>query len=108
MVTKALVNVTDLNGEKFVVLGFAMLIFEWIFRERAHEFQMKENGALAYRGVRWALYLIFMFLCIRFSGIDITYIPLAKGFMYLTAIIDIYSRFIVGWSLHNTLGHQTA
>lgn len=23
--------------------------------------------------------------------------------MYLTAIIDVYSRFIVGWSLHNTL-----
>ena len=31
--------------------------------------------------------------------IDITYIPMKKGFMYLTAIIDVYSRFIVGWSL---------
>ena len=29
--------------------------------------------------------------------------PMAKGFMYLTAIIDVYSRYIVGWSLHNTL-----
>ena len=28
---------------------------------------------------------------------------MAKGFMYLPAIIDVYSRFIVGWSLHNTL-----
>lgn len=35
--------------------------------------------------------------------IDITYIPMKKGFMYLTAIIDVYSRFIVGWGLHNTL-----
>ena len=35
--------------------------------------------------------------------IDITYIPMKKGFMYLTAIIDVYSRFIVGWSLHNSL-----
>lgn len=26
-----------------------------------------------------------------------------KGFMYLTAIIDVYSRFVVGWNLHNTL-----
>lgn len=34
--------------------------------------------------------------------IDITYIPMKKGFMYLTAIIDVYSRFIVGWSLHNS------
>lgn len=36
-------------------------------------------------------------------SIDITYIPMKKGFMYLTAIIDVYSRFIVGWGLHNTL-----
>ena len=37
-------------------------------------------------------------------SIDITYIPMAKGFMYLTAIIDVYSRFIVGWSLHKYTG----
>ena len=36
-------------------------------------------------------------------SIDITYIPMKNGFMYLTAIIDVYSRFIVGWSLHNSL-----
>lgn len=35
--------------------------------------------------------------------INITYIPMDKGFMYLTAIIDVYSRFIVGWGLHNSL-----
>ena len=35
--------------------------------------------------------------------IDITYIPMKKGFLYLTAIIDVYSRYIVAWSLHNTL-----
>jgi Transposase and inactivated derivatives len=34
---------------------------------------------------------------------DITYIPMAKGFMYLTAIIDVYSRYIVGWSISNTM-----
>jgi putative transposase len=36
-------------------------------------------------------------------AIDITYIPLAKGFLYLVAIIDVYSRYVVGWSLSNTL-----
>jgi len=36
-------------------------------------------------------------------AIDITYIPTAKGFMYLTAIIDVYSRYVVGWGLSNTL-----
>jgi len=36
-------------------------------------------------------------------SIDITYIALEKGFMYLTAIIDAYSRYVVGWGLSNSL-----
>ena len=36
-------------------------------------------------------------------AIDITYIPMKNGFMYLTAILDIYSRFIVGWQIANSL-----
>ena len=35
--------------------------------------------------------------------IDITYIPMQHGFMYLTAIIDVYSRYIVAWGLSNSL-----
>lgn len=35
--------------------------------------------------------------------IDITYIPMKNGFLYLTAIIDVYSRYIVGWGISNTL-----
>lgn len=35
--------------------------------------------------------------------IDITYLPMAKGFMYLFAIIDVYSRFIVDWGISNTM-----
>lgn len=31
------------------------------------------------------------------------YIPMARGFLYLTAIIDVYSRYIVGWDIHNSL-----
>jgi putative transposase len=36
-------------------------------------------------------------------AMDITYIPMAKGFMYLTAIIDLFSRYTVTWSLSNTM-----
>lgn len=36
-------------------------------------------------------------------AIDITYIPMRHGHMYLTAVIDWYSRFIVGWALSDTL-----
>lgn len=35
--------------------------------------------------------------------IDITYIPMARGFMYLTAIIDVFSRYVVGWNISNSL-----
>lgn len=34
---------------------------------------------------------------------DITYMPLPKGFMYLTAVIDLYSRYVLNWSLSNTM-----
>lgn len=39
-------------------------------------------------------------------AIDITYIPMEKGFMYLFAIIDVYSRYVVGWSVSNTMTAQ--
>ena len=36
-------------------------------------------------------------------AMDITYVPINGGHMYLVAIIDLYSRFIIGWSLSNTM-----
>src|SRR3546814_3793157 len=42
----------------------------------------------------------------RLSGegcADITYIPLAKGFLYLVAIMDWWSRKVLAWRLSNTL-----
>ena len=34
---------------------------------------------------------------------DITYIPLARGFLYLVVIMDWYSRYVIAWRLSNTL-----
>ena len=36
-------------------------------------------------------------------AIDITYIPLREGWMYLTAVLDWYSRYVVSWALDQTL-----
>jgi len=44
-----------------------------------------------------------IFLPNQVWAIDITYIPMVHGHMYLTAIIDWYSRYIVGWALSDTL-----
>jgi putative transposase len=34
---------------------------------------------------------------------DITYIPMRKGFMYLMAIIDLNSRYVLNWSVSNSM-----
>jgi putative transposase len=34
---------------------------------------------------------------------DITYVPMRRGYMYLTAVIDWYSRYVLSWRLSNTL-----
>ena len=36
-------------------------------------------------------------------GIDITYIRMQKGWMYLVAVLDWYSRFVISWALDQTL-----
>lgn len=35
--------------------------------------------------------------------VDMTYIRTRKGFVYLTALIDVYSRYLLGFSVSNTL-----
>jgi putative transposase len=34
---------------------------------------------------------------------DITYVPMQRGFMYLVAVIDWFSRYVLAWQLSNTL-----
>jgi len=36
-------------------------------------------------------------------SIDITYIPMASGFLYLVAVIDWYSRYVISWELSNSM-----
>jgi putative transposase len=48
-----------------------------------------KNKAIAFPNQVWA--------------VDITYIPMKRGHMYLTAIIDWHSRYVVGWALSDTL-----
>ncbi len=34
---------------------------------------------------------------------DITYVPMARGFLYLVAVMDWHSRYVVAWRLSNTM-----
>ncbi len=39
-------------------------------------------------------------------AMDITYIPMARGFVYLVAVVDWYSRRVLSWKLSNTMDTQ--
>lgn len=41
--------------------------------------------------------------CDQVWSTDITYLPLRRGFMYLAAVIDWHSRFVLSWELSNSL-----
>ena len=38
---------------------------------------------------------------------DITYLATKTGWLYLTVIIDLFSRMVVGWALSSSLSHET-
>jgi putative transposase len=35
---------------------------------------------------------------------DVTYVPTEEGFLYLAAVLDVFSRLIVGWAMHARVG----
>ena len=49
------------------------------------------------------VYLEFLILACTIYILAPTYIPIKRGFLYLTAVIDWYSRCIVGWEVDDTL-----
>jgi hypothetical protein len=43
-----------------------------------------------------------------FAGFDVRYIPTREGWLYLAAVLDVYSRAIVGCGMSHTLGGPLA
>lgn len=41
--------------------------------------------------------------CDQVWSTDITYVPMRRGFLYLTAVIDWHSRYVLSWELSNSL-----
>ena len=66
----------------------------------------KPKLSLAGRGHRVFPYLLRDVAVVRPDQVwstDITYVPMATGFMYLAAVIDWYSRYVIAWRLSNSL-----
>jgi putative transposase len=66
----------------------------------------KPRLSLAGRGHRVFPYLLRDVAIVRPDQVwsaDITYVPMAAGFMYLAAVIDWFSRYVIAWRLSNSL-----
>jgi len=79
---------------------------------KAVQRHMREMGIVAiYPGPNLSRRHVFPYLLKNLTigapnhvwGIDITYIRLQKGWMYLAAVLDWYSRYVVSWTLDQTL-----
>ena len=69
---------------------------------------MRWNGKLRRRNLEHRIYpyLLRDVAILRPNQVwstDITYIPLARGYGYLTAVLDWYSRYVLSWELSATL-----
>jgi putative transposase len=63
-------------------------------------------GAAAHRVYPYLLRGVTIEQADQVWSADITYIPMVQGFMYLVAILDWFSRYVITWQLSNTLdGH---
>lgn len=66
----------------------------------------KRNLSLANRAHKVYPYLLRNLVIDRLNQVwatDITFIPMARGFVYLVAVMDWYSRRVLSWRLSNTL-----
>lgn len=63
-----------------------------VFKERGEATDDAKDKLIDHRNQVWEL--------------DISYIPMRRGYMYLFAIIDVHTRYVVGWSLSNTMTAQ--
>lgn len=80
-----------------------MQIVDWqtIYREPQTTIANKEHKKYPYllRGLKIAR-------CNQVWATDITYIPMKTGFMYLMAVIDLHSRYVLHWSLSNSMSAE--
>ena len=65
----------SLTSGRFCLLGgVALLMIEWLQREKTHALELPVNKIFKYRAVRWGLYLFLVILIDRFAGVDQTFI----------------------------------
>ena len=64
----------DLHGEKYLAFGLALLLVEWLQREKQHALQFSAIKPFSYRPVRWGIYYIILLVIAQFAGSSQTFI----------------------------------
>jgi putative transposase len=85
-------------NRKRVIRLMSMMGWQTLYRKPNTSWKNKENKIYPY---------LLKDLKIDHSnqvwGIDITYVPMRRGFMYLCAIIDLYTRYVANWGISNSM-----
>lgn len=111
--------------KKFPVYGYRRITAEmmqqgfWINRKKVLRIMRSQKICAIFPGPKTTIvdpkaykypYLLKNLLIVKPHAVwqvDITYLRTPYGFIYLTAIIDVYSRYVVGYSLSNTLNTES-
>ena len=65
---------TSLNCGTYLILGFALLLAEWLQRDKQHALQFSTQRIFKYRMVRWGIYYFIILVCFRYAGSSQTFI----------------------------------
>lgn len=85
-------------GKKLIIRLMKLMNIQAIYPKPKTTVPAKENRVYPYllRGLN-------IKKCNQVWEMDITYISVKHGFMYLTAVIDVFSRMILSWQVSNTM-----
>jgi putative transposase len=85
-------------GKKLIIRLMKLMAIDTIYPKSKTTIQSPTNTVYPYllRGLE-------INRCNQVWEMDITYISMAKGFMYLSAIIDVNSRYVLSWDISNTM-----
>jgi putative transposase len=99
--TALLVGLGYKIGRKRVRRLMRLLDWKTIYREPKTTMGNKEHKKYPY-----LLRNLEIGRCNHVWATDITYIPMKTGFMYLMAVVDLHSRYVLHWSLSNTMSAE--
>lgn len=55
-------------GRKFLLYGIALMVIEWLQRDKQHALQLSSTGLFKYRIARWTIYYVILLVIAKYAG----------------------------------------